>query len=104
MIGSTPNDNILGAEVVPIKYLINFWRSLNFPLINCEIELYLSWSRQCIMSEISIIPRIYPNPDANPHVCEMAAIQINGASFQIKNAKLYVPVVTMSINDNIKFV
>ena len=56
------------------------------------------------MSEISIIPRIYPNPDANPHVCEMAAIQINGASFQIKNAKLYVPVVTMSINDNIKFV
>ena len=42
LIGSTPNDNILGAEVVPIKYLINFWRSLNFPLINCEIELYLS--------------------------------------------------------------
>ena len=42
--GSTPDDNnILDAEfVVPLKHLSNFWRSLDFPLINCEIELDLS--------------------------------------------------------------
>ena len=42
--GSTPNnDNRLDAEVVvPLKYLSNFWRYLNFPLIKCEVELDLS--------------------------------------------------------------
>ena len=42
IIGATPNNNnnILDAKVVvPLKYLSNFWRSLDFPLINCEIEL-----------------------------------------------------------------
>ena len=45
ILGTTPNDkNILDAEVVvPLKYLSNFWRSLDLPLINCEIELDLSW-------------------------------------------------------------
>ena len=34
------------AEVViPLKYLSNFWRSLNIPLINCEVELILTWSK-----------------------------------------------------------
>ena len=60
LIGSTTNDNnTLDAEVVvPLKYLSNFWRSHDLPLINCEIELDLSWSTECITSEISIIPRI----------------------------------------------
>ena len=41
--GSTPNNNILDTKVViRLKYLINFWRSLDLPLINCEIELDLS--------------------------------------------------------------
>ena len=40
------NNNILDAEVVvPLKYLSNFWRSLDLPLISCEIELDLSWSK-----------------------------------------------------------
>ena len=30
--------------VVPLKYLSNFWRTLNMPLINCEINLILTWS------------------------------------------------------------
>ena len=43
LIGTTPNDNTLKAEVVvPLKYLSNFLRFLNLPLINCEIELDLS--------------------------------------------------------------
>ena len=43
LIGSMPkNINILDTEVVvPLKYLCNFWRSLDLPLINCEIELDL---------------------------------------------------------------
>ena len=44
MIGRTPNDNnILCAEVAkPLRYLTNFWRSLDLALINCEMELDLS--------------------------------------------------------------
>ena len=43
-IGSTPdNENRLNAEVViPLKYLSNFWRSLDLLLISCELELDLS--------------------------------------------------------------
>ena len=73
------------------------------PLINGEIELDLSWSKECIISEISVRPIISANPDANPPVQEVVAIQTTGATFQINNAKLYVPVVTLPINDSIKF-
>ena len=31
--------------VIPLKHLSNFWRSLNIPLINCEVELILTWSK-----------------------------------------------------------
>ena len=46
LIGSTPNNDYrLDAEVVvPLKDLSNFWRSLDFRLIHCEMELDLSWS------------------------------------------------------------
>ena len=30
--------------MVPLKYLSDFWRTLEMPLINCEIELILTWS------------------------------------------------------------
>ena len=54
-IGSTPaNSDRLDAEVVvPLKYLSNFWRSLDLSLTNREIELDLSWSRNCVIPEIS---------------------------------------------------
>ena len=61
-----------GAKiVVPLRYLGNFFRSLEMPLINCKIHLELSWTKDCIMSN-------------------------NGtaASFQITDTKLYVPIVT----------
>ena len=35
--------------VLPLKYLSNFWRSLNMPLINCEIELILTWFKNCVL-------------------------------------------------------
>ena len=60
------NNNILDAEVVvPLKYLSNVWISLDLPLINCEIELDMSWSKEGIISAISIIPGIAGNPRAN---------------------------------------
>ena len=53
------------------------------PLINCEIELDLKWTKGCVLIE------------EDNH--------LTGASFTITSTKLYVPVVTLSINDNIKF-
>ena len=53
IIGRTPNDNnILDTIVVPLKYLSNVWRSLDLPLINCEIELELKWSKNCAISKM----------------------------------------------------
>ena len=53
-MGSTPNNaSRLKAEVaVPLKYFSNFWRYLNLPWINCQIELHLPWPKECIISEI----------------------------------------------------
>ena len=104
LIGTTPDDNnILDAEVVALlKYLSNFWRSLDLSLINCEIELDLSLSKECIISEKSITPALSGNPNANPTVPDMAAIQTTSATLEINNTKLYVPVITLCINDNIK--
>ena len=42
----TKNDVII---VVPLKYLSNFWRSLNITLINCEVELILTWFKNCVL-------------------------------------------------------
>ena len=42
--GHTNNDGIINVEImVPLKYLSNFWRTLEMPLINCEVELILTW-------------------------------------------------------------
>ena len=40
--------------VVPLKYLKNFWRTLNIPSINCEIELILTWSRNCALADMTV--------------------------------------------------
>ena len=50
--GSTPSDgNIRDVEItVPLKYLSNFWRSLEIPLINCEVSLLLTWSSICVIT------------------------------------------------------
>ena len=56
-IGCILNNNCrLYAEVVvPLKYLSNFWRSLDLPSINCEIELDLTWSKYCVIFESNIV-------------------------------------------------
>ena len=67
--------------VVPLKYLSNFFRSLEMPLINCKIKLYLSWKKECVLSN-----------------------QNGAAVFIINDTKLYVPVVTLSKEDNKDFI
>ena len=72
------------------------------PLISCETELDLSWSKECIISEISITPSTAGNPRANPSVPPMAARQTTGATFQINNAKYYVSEQFLGTNVNLK--
>ena len=78
---------------IPLKYLGNFWRSLDMPLINCEITLILSWYKECVL-----LGRAFRGPPA------AAANHINSptsAKFEITDCKLYIPVVTLSAkNDN----
>ena len=79
--GKTPDD---GKEkdveiMFPIKYLSNFWRTLEMPLINCEIHLMLTWSSTCAITNSA-----------------------GAGSFAITDTKLYVPVVTLSTQDNAK--
>ena len=52
-LGDTSDDNQAGKDeislVIPFKHLSNFWKSLKMPLINCEIELILTWSKNCVV-------------------------------------------------------
>ena len=65
------NNNKKDVEImVPLKYLSNFWRTLEMPLINCEVNLILTWSSTCVITNS------------------------NGAGrFAITDTKLYAPVV-----------
>ena len=50
IIGQTNNNGIINVEImVPLKHLSKFWRTLDMPLINSEIELILTWSRNCVI-------------------------------------------------------
>ena len=56
LIGNTENNGRKnGVEIaIPLKYLSNFWRSLEMPLINCKVELSLKWHENCILSSAGI--------------------------------------------------
>ena len=88
IIGRPSDDNsTLNTEIViPLKYFSNFRRFLNLLMINCEIELNFSWSKVCIISEISITPEVRGDNQVD-------ATERTGATFQTNNAILYVPVV-----------
>ena len=65
--------------MVPLNYLSNFWRSLEMPLINCEVSLNLTWSPNCLITNST-----------------------GQGKFKIINTNLHVPVVTLSTKDNEK--
>ena len=51
--GQTGDDGTKDVEImVPLKYLSNFWRTLEMPLINCEVNLILTWSSTCVMQHL----------------------------------------------------
>ena len=79
--GKTPDDgNTKDLEIiVPLKYLSNFFRTLEMPLINCEVSLILTWSKDCVIT----------NSEGE-------------GKFAITKTKLYVPVVYLSTQDNAK--
>ena len=56
IVGKTPenNDSLTKAKVViPLKHLSNFWKSLNIPLINCQVELILNWSKNRVLADMT---------------------------------------------------
>ena len=84
------NVGILDVKIaVPLKYLSNFFRSLEMPLNNCKIKLNLTWKKECVLST---------DNDA------AAANAANNPVFIINDAKLYVPVVTLSKEGNKDFI
>ena len=78
---NTPADgNTKDVEIiVPLKYLSNFWRTLEMPLINCEVNLILTWSSTCAITNST-----------------------DAGRFAITDTKVFVPVVTLSAQDNAK--
>ena len=82
LIKGTDNNNVNNVKLVaPLKYVSNFFRSLEMPLVNCKIDLELTWHKDCMISSA--------NATANRVV-----------SFMITDTKLYVPIVTLSTKDN----
>ena len=80
--GQTGNNGAKDVEIiVPLKYI--FWRTLEMPLINCEVNLILTWSSSCVLIA--------------------TCTQNLNATFEITDTKLYVPVVTLSTQENTKF-
>ena len=80
---------------IPLKYLGNFWRALNIPLISCEVSLTLKWNKNCAIT--SLEQRLV---DARPP--EVRDNDPTGATLTIDKCELYVPIVTLSKDDEIK--
>ena len=72
-----------------LKYLSNFWRSHEMPLINYKVELKLTWTKCCVLSANSI--------DKND-------ASFNNSNFTIKDTKLYASTVTLSAKNNLKLI
>ena len=81
IMGKTPNDgNTKNVQIiVPLKYWSNFWRTLERWLINRKVNLILIWSRDCVITNST-----------------------GAETYAITETKLYVPVVTLSTQDNTK--
>ena len=74
---------------VSLKYLSNFWRSLEMPLVNCKVQLPLSWIDNCVLTAAAT--------GAN-----FNTTGAHSATLITTEAKFYVPVVTLSTKDNEK--
>ena len=77
---------------IPLKYFGNFWRALNMPLISCEVSLELKWNKNCVITSLER-RQVGARPRNNAPT---------GATLAINDCKLYIPVVTLSKDDEIK--
>ena len=75
--------------VIPLNQLSNFGKTLNILLLNCEVELNLTWSKDCVLADKTV--KAAGNNNDPP-----AIVAPTGLEFQITDTKLYVPVVTLS--------
>ena len=91
LIGNTEtNGTKKGAKIaVPLRYLSNFWKSIEISLINCKVELSLNLIENCVLTSAAI----GANADATG---------ADSATLKITDAKLYAPIVTLSAEDNAK--
>ena len=80
---------------IPLKYLGKFWRALNIPLISCEVSLKLKWNKNCVITSLE-----ERQVDAGPPIIRDNSP--TGATLAINDCKLYIPVVTLSKDDEIK--
>ena len=87
--------------VIPLKNLSNFWRNLNMPLINCEVELILAWLKNCVLIDKLTRDYDYDKPDYDKPIDRKTDIPENKI-FQITDTKLYVPVVSLSKENDTK--
>ena len=86
------NDTQEVELAIPLKYLGNFWKAINIPLISCEVSLELQWDKNCVISSLEQRDIGGGNRDNAP----------TGATLAINDCKLYVPAVTLSKDDEIK--
>ena len=87
--------------IVPLKHLSNFWRTLDIVLINCEINLILTQPENGVLTDVITQTAKNSNSTANPTLQPTERIDTStNATFQITDRKLYVPVVTLSTEDD----
>ena len=81
--GQTGDEGTRSSEIlVPLSYLSVFWRSLELLLMNCEVNVILTWSSNCVIVSTNVVNQ--------------------NATFAVTDTKFYVPVVTLSQQDNAK--
>ena len=78
---------------IPLKYLGNFWRALNIPLISCEVSLELKWDKNYVITSLEQRDIGGGNRDNAP----------TGATLAINDCKLHVPAVTLSKDDKLNY-
>ena len=77
---------------IPLKYLGNFWRALDIPLISCEVSLELNWNKNCVTTSQQIGVNLDGGNTAVP----------TNTALAMNDCKLYIPVVNLSKDDEIK--
>ena len=83
--GKLEGNNLEKEDVeiaVPLKHLSNFWRTLDIPLINCEVSLILTWSENCVLTN-----KVYRRAVADVNAAVAGVNNPTDATFKITDTK-----------------